>query len=239
MKKIFCLVLMIFLGISLSFAATEQEIDNAMAQYYKTIQENIKKNIQYNSTESTDAIVSYEITPEGNIVNIRIDKSGGDAYDKALITAIQKSSPYKPYPEGANFSSVTLQSQFKHIVQKTQEYHIGLIPQTPTSQEDMAIKEYNNKVSQIVYDKMPTYFGYLPQEAKIEIKIHSDGTVKYVNLIMSSGIEEYDKKIIDTCSKLKFPPFSQELSRLQDLKFSFVLYRNMKSAPLNNVRIFR
>lgn len=240
MKKFFCLLFTLLFAVG-TVLATEQDIDAAMNEYCDNIQTSIRNNLYYRGHESAEVLVSFEVNPDGTITNINIDKSGGEAFDKAVTDAIQKVSPYKPFPEGANLSYIRMQSQFKHVVRKIQnvEQRMAIIPVNPTPQEQASIDQYNESINKIVYNKMPTYFGYIPQEAMIELKISSDGSIKSCKLLRTSGVEDYDKKIEDTYSRIKLPAFPSNLQTLKELTFKFVLYRSINSNPMNGIPVFR
>ena len=58
-----------------------------------------------------------------------------------------------------------------------------------------------------------------------------DGTIRNFRLTQSSGISEYDKKIMDTFANIKVEPFPAELSNYDELPYSATLYKQFRSTP--------
>ncbi len=61
----------------------------------------IKTNwVQADRKSKLVALVRFEITPEGEIGNVRLERSSGDkAYDLSVMRAVERSSPLPPPPE--------------------------------------------------------------------------------------------------------------------------------------------
>ena len=76
--------------------ADEVDVDSFMKKYNDEIQNAIKANFKYDGDENATASVSYKINSDGTITDIKVEQSGGEEMDKALIEAVEKSAPFKP-----------------------------------------------------------------------------------------------------------------------------------------------
>ena len=61
--------------------------------------------------------------------------------------------------------------------------------------------------------------------------ITKDGIIKNVELTKSSGIEEYDRKIIETYTGMKVYPFPEELKMYEELPYSATVLRQFRKSP--------
>lgn len=230
MKKILTALAIVFLLTNFSFA-DEADFNAFMNSYGKSVQQSIKDNLNYKGEDNTSATVTYQINPDGSVSDIKIEKSGGEAYDKAVINAVQKASPFKPFPKEINLAYITMTSGFQHKVERYQTARMSIMPVEPTAEMQTAYKQYMEKVSKSMFERTPTVYNYIPREPQIKCKITKDGYVKDFEVSQSSGIEEYDRKIVETFSGMRFQPFPSELSMYDELPFSMKIYKQMRTVP--------
>lgn len=230
------LLLIVFLLTNIAFA-NETDVNAYMEQYSKEVQQKIKANFSYKGEESATASVSYQINPDGSIEDIKIEQSGGTDMDEVLINAVKKSAPFKPFPEDLNLSSVRMTTGFQHVVHKYQSPQIpayqntrmAILPVEPSAETQKVHKEYMSKLQKYMFDRIPTTYNYIPKEPIIKGKVTKNGTVKDVQLTQSSGIEEYDRKILETFSKIQYYPFPAELSQYEELPFQMRVYKQIRT----------
>ena len=245
MKKLFItLLLLIFTGLSVN--AEDINLVEFMKNYNEYIQQTVKNNLKYSGEENAQAIVSYEVNSDGTVSNIKLDEKSGTPFDDAVLSAVEKSVPFKPIPKDFNISSVKFTSGFQHIVHKYRQplNHSGITTQnkyarmaiTPVEIPDevqQAYREYNSRINKYLFDRIPTTYSYIPKEPVIKCTILKDGTLKDVQMERTSGIEEYDKKIIDTFSKLKVEPIPDILLQYYDeIPFSATVLRQFRKTPM-------
>ena len=146
MKKILSIVAILFLLTNFGFA-NEVDINAFMDGYGKDVQKSIKENLNYKGEENTMATVTYQINPDGSVSDIKIEKSGGEAYDKAVIKGVHKGTPSKPFPKEINLAYITMTSGFQHKVERYQTARMSIMPVEPTADMQRAYKQYMEKVS--------------------------------------------------------------------------------------------
>ena len=122
-------------------------------------------------------------------------------------------------------------SGFQHRVQKSLSARMSIMPVEPPAQAQEAYKKYIDKVNKYIFDRIPTIYSHIPQEPVISCIILKDGTIKDFKILQSSGIEEYDKKIIDTYSNMKLDAFPQELSIYEELPYTVRIYSQIRRTP--------
>ncbi len=231
------LLLILFLLTNIGFA-DETDINVFMEQYSKEIQQKIKANFKYQGQESATASVSYQINPDGSIEDIKIEQSGGTEMDEVLINAVKKSAPFKSFPEEFNLSSIRMTSGFQHVVHKYQSpspsyqnTRMAILPVEPSAETQKVYKDYMEKLQKYLFDRIPTTYNYIPKEPVIKCKVTKNGTLKDIELTQSSGLEEYDKKIIQAFSNAKYQPFPSELSLYEELPFKMRVYKQIRTNP--------
>lgn len=230
MKKLLSVIASLFLLTNLSFA-NEIDFNAFMDSYGKEVQKSIKENLDYKGEDNTMTTVTYQINPDGSVTDIKIEKSGGQAYDNAVINAVQKASPFKPFPKEINLAYITMTSGFQHKVERYQTARMSIMPVEPTADMQASYKLYMEKVSKYIFERTPTTYNYIPKEPQIKCKITKDGYVKDFEVAQSSGIPEYDRKIVETFSGMRFQPFPPELSMYDELPFSMRIYKQMRTVP--------
>ena len=230
MKKILSIIAILFLLTNSGFA-NDVDINAFMDGYGKEIQKSIKENLDYKGEENTMTTVTYQINPDGSVSDIKIEKSGGEAYDKAVINAVQKASPFKPFPKEINLAYITMTSGFQHKVERYQTARMSIMPVEPTADMQRIYKQYMERVSRYMFERTPTTYNYIPKEPEIKCKITKDGYVKDFQVSQSSGIPEYDRKIVEIFSGMKFDPFPPELNMYDELPFSMRIYKQMRTVP--------
>lgn len=230
MKKIFVFLILVLFSANLVLA-DDFDANAFFNEYAKEAQQAVKSNLSYKGETSASTTVTYNINADGSVSDIKLDKASGTDFDNAVIEAVQKSAPFKPFPKDCNVSYVTMTSGFQHIVQKYQSARMSIMPVEPSAQSQEAYKKYINKVSKYMFDRIPTTYSYIPQEPVIKCTILKDGTIRNFRLTQSSGISEYDKKIMDTFANIKVEPFPAELSNYDELPYSATLYKQFRSTP--------
>ena len=214
--------------------ADEIDVNAYMEQYSKEVQQIIKANFKYNGEESATASVSYRINPDGSVEDIKVEKSGGADMDEVLINAVKKSAPFKPFPEDLNLSSVRMTTGFQHVVHKYQSPNyqnarMAILPVQPSAETQKAHQEYMDKLNKYIFDRIPTTYNHIPNEPSVRCKVTKYGTLKDIKITQSSGLEEYDRKLIETFSKIQYKPFPAELNQYEELPFSMKVYKQIRT----------
>lgn len=216
-----------------NFASAEEfDIDKFMEQYGDYVQNLIKSNLKYDGEEMADTTISYRVNYDGSITNIKLVKASGTKFDEAVISAVEKSAPLKPFPENSNLVSIDGTCEFHHVVRTYKSARIAIKTVEPDAATQKAYKDYTDKVSKYMFDRIPTIFSYIPQEPVIECIILKDGTIKNLHIQKTSGIEEYDKKIIEVYTGMKVQPFPPELNSYEEIPFSLRMYKQYRERPI-------
>lgn len=211
--------------------AEEIDANKFVEQYGKEVQSLIRSNLNYKGDENAVTAVNYTINPDGSVTDIKLEQASGTNFDKAVIEAVQKSAPFKPFPKELNISNITMTSGFQHIVQKSLSARMSIMPIEPPAQAQEAYKKYMDNVNKYIFDRIPTIYSHIPQEPVISCTILKDGTITNFKILQSSGIEEYDKKIIETYSKMRLEPFPEELNIYEELPYSVRIYSQIRRTP--------
>jgi TonB family protein len=76
-------------------------VDTEYVIYSQRVSSTIKRNwVETDRKSGLVARVRFEISPDGEVSNIRLERSSGDkAYDLSVLRAVQRSSPLPPPPE--------------------------------------------------------------------------------------------------------------------------------------------
>lgn len=225
-----------------NFACAEEfDIDKFLEQYNEYVQKLIESNLKYEGEENAETTISYRVNYDGSITNIKLIKASGTKYDEAVISAVEKSAPLKPFPENSNLLSIDGACEFHHVVRNYKTARIYVKTTEPDTAAQKAYKDYTDKVSKYMFDRIPTIFSYIPQEPVIECVILKDGTIKNLRIQKTSGIEEYDKKIIEVYTGMKVQPFPPELNSYEEIPFSLRMYKQYRERPIlgNPNYIFR
>lgn len=230
MKKFICYMLFLLMGIN-CVSAENFDVNKFVDEYGKEVQNIVKSNLQYTGTKDATSVVSYKIHPDGSVTDIKLEQKSGTDFDNAVIEAVQKSAPFKPFPKESNLADIILTSGFQHRVQKYQSARMSIMPVEPPAEVQEAYKKYIDRVSKYMFDRIPTIYSYIPQEPVIKCTILKDGTIKNVEVTKSSGIEEYDKKIIETYTGMKVSPFPEELKMYEELPYSATVLRQFRRTP--------
>ena len=246
MKKLIGLLFVLIFGF-LSVNAEETDPNEFVKDYGKYVQKIIKSNLNYKGEESASVVISYEINPDGTVENITLEEKSGTPFDEAVISAVEKSAPFKAFPEDLNISSISMKSGFQHVVQRyqttvpvnqtgikqpSQLTRIALTPVQPPFEVQQAYNAYTHRLNKFFFDRIPTVYNYVPKEPKIKCIILKDGTIKSVEIEQSSGIDEYDKKLVETYSKLKVEPFPSILAEyFSEIPYSATMIRQFRSNP--------
>lgn len=230
MKKFICYVLFLFMGFN-CVSADDFDVNKFVDEYGKEVQSIVKSNLKYTGSEDATSAVSYTIHPDGSVTDIQVKQASGTNFDKAVIEAVQKSAPFKPFPKESNLANIIMTSGFQHKVQRYQTARMSIMPVEPPEEVKQAYKKYMSKVSDYLFDRIPTIYSYIPQEPVIKCVITKDGTIKNVEVTKSSGIEEYDKKIIETYAGMKVSPFPDELKMYEELPYSATVLRQFRKSP--------
>ena len=238
MKKLIFILSFLLMFANFGFA-DEVDVDSFMKKYNDEIQNSIKANFKYDGDENATASVSYKINSDGTITDIKVEQSGGEEMDKALIEAVEKSAPFKPFPQELNLSSIRITSGFKHTVHKYQSPSIGyqetrmaILPVEPPAEVQKLYKNYIGDLQKYIFNKIPTTYSYIPKEPVIKCTVTKNGTLKDVKLLQSSGLEEYDKKIIEVFSTTQYKPFPPELSQYsEEIPFQLRVYKQIRTNP--------
>lgn len=230
-KKIFLLLSLILMSFSNLAYSDETDPNSFVDSYGQEVQAIIKSNLKYQGLENATTAVTYKIHPDGSVTDIKLEKPSGTGFDQAVIQAVQKSAPFKPFPKGSNISDIVMTSGFQHQVKKYQSVRMSIMPVEPTNEAQQSYKKYMDNVGKIFFDHIPTIYDYIPNEPVVSCVILQDGSVTNVKVEKSSGIPEYDAKIIETYSKIKLPQFPQELSGYKQLPYSARLYRQYRFTP--------
>lgn len=225
--------LLIFVGLLTNLAfADDFDVNKFVDEYGKEVQNIVKSNLKYTGPEDAVSAVSYTIHPDGSVTDIQVKQASGTNFDKAVIEAVQKSAPFKPFPKESNLANIGMTSGFQHKVQRYQTARMSIMPVEPPEEVKQAYQKYMHKVSDYLFDRIPTIYSYIPQEPVMKCIIAKDGTIKNVEITQSSGIEEYDKKIIQTYTGMKVSPFPEELKIYEELPYSATLLRQFRRSPI-------
>lgn len=230
LKKIIQLLIFVGLLTNLAFA-DDFDVNKFVDEYGKEVQNIVKSNLKYTGPEDAVSAVSYTIHPDGSVTDIQVKQASGTNFDKAVLEAVQKSAPFKPFPKESNLANIVMTSGFQHKVQRYQTARMSIMPVEPSAESQQVYKKYMEKVGKQIFDRIPTVYSYIPNEPIIKCVILKDGTITNLQLEESSGIKEYDQKIIDTYTYMKLPPFPAELSMYDKLPYSVRIYRQFRSVP--------
>ena len=230
MKKFICYMLFLLMGINCVFA-DDFDVNKFVDEYGKEVQSIVKSNLKYTGAEDAVSAVSYTIHPDGSVTDIQVKQASGTNFDKAVIEAVQKSAPFKPFPKESNLANIVMTSGFQHKVQRYQTARMSIMPVEPPAEVQEAYKKYIDRVSKYMFDRIPTIYSYIPQEPVIKCTILKDGTIKNVEVTKSSGIEEYDKKNIETYAGMNVSPFPEELKMYEELPYSATVLRQFRRTP--------
>ena len=232
MKKVLLFILGLLLITCNTVRSEDIDINAFVNKYGQEVQNIIKSNLKYTGSENAISSVTYKIHPDGSVTDIKLDRSSGTDFDKAVIEAVQKSAPFKPFPKGINLADIVMTSGFQHKVEKVQSARMSIMPVEPSEAVQQVYKQYIDKVSKYIFDRIPTTYNYIPQEPVIKCKILKDGTLTDFQVAETSGIAEYDRKIVETYSGMKVAPFPKELSMYAELPFSVRMYRQYRTRPV-------
>ncbi len=230
MKKII-IALIILTFSNLKTFAQDIDVNKFVNEYGQEVQKTIKNNLKYTGEENATTSVSYKIHPDGSVSDIKIEHASGTNFDKAVIDAVQKSTPFKPFPKDINLSGISMTSGFQHKVEKYQYARMSIMPVEPSQEVQEAYRHYIEKIGKYIFDRIPTTYSYIPQEPVIKCTISKNGIIKNVQITETSGIEEYDKKIIETYTGMKVPPFPEELTMYEELPYSARIMRQFRRSP--------
>lgn len=99
---------------------TESGLNSALISMYKIkIGTQLKENWAFSphltgGKKNLETWVSFEVLPNGEIMDVTITKRSGNNYmDSAATMAVLKSSPMKPHPSGINKTSIKMGFKFK------------------------------------------------------------------------------------------------------------------------------
>lgn len=229
MKKFICYMLFLLMGIN-CVSADNFDVNKFVDEYGQEVQSIIKSNLNYKGTENATSSVSYTIHPDGSVTDIKLEQKSGTGLDRAVVEAVQKSAPFKPFPKEVNLANIVMTSGFQHKVEKFRSARMSIMPVEPPAEVQEAYKKYIDRVSKYMFDRIPTIYSYIPQEPVIKCTILKDGTIKNVEVTKSSGIEEYDKKIIETYAGMKVSPFPEELKMYEELPYSATVLRQFRKS---------
>lgn len=230
MKKFLYFVLFLLFTTNICFAS-DVDLNKFVNEYGQEVQNIIKSNLNYNGTENATTAVNYIINNDGSVSDIKLSQPSGTDFDKAVVEAVQKSAPFKPFPKDIQILNIKMTSGFQHRVQKSLSARMSIMPVEPPAQAQEAYKKYIDKVNKYIFDRIPTIYSHIPQEPVISCIILKDGTIKDFKILQSSGIEEYDKKIIETYSNMKLDAFPQELSIYEELPYTVRIYSQIRRTP--------
>ncbi len=118
MKKFLYFILLLLCTANISFA-DDIDLNKFVEEYGQEVQNTIKSNLNYNGTENAVTAVNYVINNDGSVTDIKLEKASGTDFDKAVIEAVQKSAPFKPFPKDVNLVNIKMTSGFQHRVQKS------------------------------------------------------------------------------------------------------------------------
>ena len=213
MKKILYFVLFLLFTTNICFAS-DVDLNKFVNEYGQEVQNIIKSNLNYNGTENATTAVNYIINNDGSVSDIKLSQPS-----------------VKPFPKDIQILNIKMTSGFQHRVQKSLSARMSIMPVEPPAQAQEAYKKYIDKVNKYIFDRIPTIYSHIPQEPVISCIILKDGTIKDFKILQSSGIEEYDKKIIETYSNMKLDAFPQELSIYEELPYTVRIYSQIRRTP--------
>lgn len=90
---------------------------------------------------------------------------------------------------------------------------------------------YAGKVNAAVYKAMPRTFSYITREPQFAVKINKKGHVDKAWIMVSSGSEGYDKKVIKKMEETEFPSFEKYIGA-KDLTFRYKIKKQTKIIPI-------
>lgn len=90
---------------------------------------------------------------------------------------------------------------------------------------------YAGQVNDIVYKTMPRTFSYINREPQFAVKINKAGHVDKAWIMVSSGSEGYDKKVLKKMEEAEFPSFEKYVNA-KDLTFRYKIKKQTKIIPI-------
>ncbi len=94
-----------------------------------------------------------------------------------------------------------------------------------------AYDDYTQKVNDAVYKNMPRSFSYINREPQFAVSIKKDGSVEKAWILVSSGSERYDKKVIKKMENAEFPSYQDYMSA-KNLVFRYKIRKQTKIIPI-------
>ena len=129
MKKLVLIIGIISFLCMSSFAQIDYHSDASKdywGPYMKELETTIKNNWTPSKRDSSKRVViTFTIDKDGKLLNKRITKSSGvPLADRAAMSAIEKTAPFRPLPEEFKGNSVTIEFTFDYNVLTKQSENV-------------------------------------------------------------------------------------------------------------------
>lgn len=220
MKKLFLILSLFLLFCMTAFGA---ENDKALINDYNDyVKRTVAENIHYKGKSDISAEICFTIHRDGTVENVKIIHSGNPDIDKKLIDAVNKSAPFKSFPQDVKYSKIDISINYNYNYDSSGYYN--------DNTSDFLYKEYYYKIRTLVYKQFPVSYSWITDSIVFEITILPDGSVKNVNILESSGSKRYDNNVIKKLMAYKFPYFPANLNE-NELNFTFDINKNTRIYP--------
>ena len=228
MKKFLYFVLVSILSFC-SVLASDTSTYNSEQKYNYELKKAIYNNWEYKGKESVSAEAGFTILKNGFITDIDIKKTGNDALDESILDAITKTSPFKPFPPEIKYESLDITLAFNYTY--TANYTANNSQTINQRAIDLAYKQYFYKAKTLIYNKFPTSYSWLTDSIVIDVTVASNGTIKRIDILDSSGSKRYDANVVKKLMNIRLPAFPPTLPE-KELTFTFDVNKNTRFYPI-------
>jgi len=208
---------------------------------FRTYTENLTDKINSNwnpktSKEARDAIVLIKVKKDGEIEQIKMQKSSNKKkFDIEICDSILRSVPLDPLPEDFNSDSKNIQLNFVFQTIKDAGIKQHYVTASATNQE--GYDEYVEQVEKIMSTILKEDKYFCKKDVLLEMTIARNGKVEYAKLLNQSDKDnfirkEFNRKTLATLAKTSFPPFSDELG-VDSLTLDYRILTQRKRLFLN------
>lgn len=231
MKKILLVIFVLYMAtVNNVFAEslTEQE-QKLLEKYHSYVQETIQD--KFNNTETPNShrelksIIYFEITKEGVVQNIKIQKSSRNLeFDNSGLTTITTIGKFNPLPNIEGYDKLPINFEFTG---KQKFNASNFLP--PDEKQSILLSEYSMIVTSQIDRSVrgALYRSHKPFSSTVGFDILPDGTITNITLLNASEDEKFNEFVKEHFSLLRFESFPKDLT--QDSLFMKYTYNVVAS----------